>query len=179
MVGLNVLFWFFIVLFAVIGVMRGWAKELLVLSSAILGLFLITMLETFVPFIKNNLAVSPGPGLFWMRMIIFIVLGFFGYQTPNIPKLASTGRFVRERLQDALLGFFLGAVNGYFLFGSVWYFLQDAGYPYPGVVSDPSGTQFAETAASLMKLLPPVWLGSPTIYFAVAVVFVFILVVFL
>jgi hypothetical protein len=179
MVGLNVLFWFFVFLFGVIGLMRGWAKELLVFASAILGLFIIEMLETFVSFVKTNLAVSPGPGLFWMRLIIFVVLAFFGYQSPNIPKLASSGRFARERLQDALLGFFLGAVNGFFLFGSIWFFLQDAGYPYPGVVSDPAGTQFAEAADTLFKLLPPVWLGSPAIYFAVAVVFVFILVVFL
>ena len=38
MVTLNFLFWMFVILFGVIGAMRGWAKELLVTFSAILAL---------------------------------------------------------------------------------------------------------------------------------------------
>ncbi len=39
MISLSVLFWVFVILFAVIGLTRGWAKELMVSFSVILGLF--------------------------------------------------------------------------------------------------------------------------------------------
>ncbi len=63
--------------------------------------------------------------------MLLIVLVFFGYQTPNIPRLAGSGRFARERLQDSLLGLFLGALNGYLVWGTFWYFLDQARYPFP------------------------------------------------
>ena len=140
MVSLDVLFWLFIVLFGMIGLMRGWAKEMMVTFSVILALFIITVLETYVPFVTKMVLDAQRPGgdpqtVFWLRVVLLVVLTFFGYQTPNIPKLAGSGRFARDRLQDALLGLFLGAVNGYLVWGTLWYFLDQAHYPFPGIVS--------------------------------------------
>ena len=50
MISLSVLFWIYVIMFALIGAMRGWAKEVLVTSGVIVALFLVTILETFVPF---------------------------------------------------------------------------------------------------------------------------------
>ena len=44
MINLSVLFWIAI-MFALIGAMRGWAKEVLVTSGVIVALFLVTILE--------------------------------------------------------------------------------------------------------------------------------------
>ena len=44
MVSLTVLFGLLVLLFAVIGAMRGWAKELLVTSAVVLALFIIQIL---------------------------------------------------------------------------------------------------------------------------------------
>src|SRR5512137_538395 len=100
----------YVVLFAVIGAMRGWAKELLVTFSCILSLFLITVLESFVPGLSGILANAHPTTRFWFRSIMMILLVFFGYQTPNIRAIAA-GKFVRERLQDVLLGFIIGGIN--------------------------------------------------------------------
>jgi uncharacterized membrane protein required for colicin V production len=175
MIGLDVIFYLLIVLFAVIGMTRGWAKELLVTFSVILSLFILTVLEKFVPFIRDNLT---GANLFWLRGSLLAALVFFGYQGPNIPRLAGTNRFVRERLQDSLLGIFLGAVNGYLVWGTVWFFLQDAGYPFSFIYAPPAG-ETADAIQRLVMILPPCWLGAPAIYFAVAVAFAFVLVVFI
>jgi hypothetical protein len=108
-----------------------------------------------------------------------LVLVFFGYQTPNIQKIAGT-RFVREKLSDSLLGLFLGAVNGFLIVGSIWYFMDQSGYPFPRFISAPSADN--ELSASALQLLPylaPHWLGVPVIYFAVAITFIFLLVVFI
>ncbi len=181
MVSLDVLFWVFVLLFGIVGLMRGWAKELLVTFSVILALFIITVLQTYVPFITKLVMDAAKPGgdpqtVFWLRAGMLVVLSFFGYQTPNIPRLAGSGRFARDRLQDSLLGLFLGAVNGYLVWGTLWYFLDQAHYPFPGIVS-PDLTQ---SAKALISFLPPNWLlGVPTIFFAIAIAFAFVLVVFL
>ncbi|HEX7434280.1 MAG TPA: hypothetical protein VF326_11565 [Anaerolineaceae bacterium] len=175
MVSLLFLFWMYVVLFAVIGGMRGWAKEILVTFSVILAIFIITTLERFVPFMRDAIVGAPR---FWIRTIIILALVFFGYQGPNIPRLAGNNRFVRERLQDILLGIFLGAINGFLIFGSVWFFLNEAQYPFELISAPDSATSVGQTALGMIKFLPPTWLGAPAIYFAVALAFVFVLVVF-
>jgi UDP-N-acetylmuramate--alanine ligase len=76
----------------------------------------------------------------------------FGYQSPNIPRLAGTGRFARDRLQDSLLGFVLGAINGYLVWGTIWFYLNNAGYPFPQIFSPlPPGSD--TQAASIDQLL--------------------------
>jgi len=179
MVSLNILFWMMVILFGVIGSMRGWAKELLVSFGVILASFLITLLERFVPFIRDSIAFNGGAPSFWMRSIILLVAVFFAYQTPNLAKLAGSNRFARERLQDTLLGLFLGAVNGYLIFGSLWFYLDAAGYPFTHIVSAPPLGPDGDAARALIQLLPPHWLGTPGIYFAVAIAFAFVLVVFI
>ncbi|MCC6146163.1 MAG: CvpA family protein [Anaerolineaceae bacterium] len=177
MIALHVLFWIFVILFALIGLNRGWAKEMLVSFAIILGIFIINVLETFIPFVRDLAAVNQTGIIYWIRTILVILLVFFGYQGPNIPRLAATNRFVREKLQDSLLGFFLGALNGYLVIGSLWYFMNQAGYPFPNLISAPPPGDFGEASRNLIELLPPIWLHSPTIYFAVAICFAFVLVV--
>ncbi len=176
MLSLTFVFWLFVVIFAVIGAMRGWAKELLVTFAAILAIFIITVMERFVPFIRDALGGTPR---FWLRAGIIIALIFFGYQTPNITRFASGNRFARERLQDTLLGLFLGAVNGYLIIGSIWFFMHEANYPFPYITAPDPNTPMGEAAIKLLPLLPPQWLGTPAIYFAIAIAFVFVLVVFI
>lgn len=178
MVSLVVVFWMYVILFAIIGAMRGWARELLVSFSVILGLFIITVLERFVPFIGSTLNSIP-VFQFWLRFGLIAALVFFGYQSPNIPRLAAQNRFARDRLQDILLGVFLGALNGYLIVGSTWYFLHTANYPFPNLISAPTGT-VADVTSRMMALMPPDLLGgSAAIYFAVALAFAFVLVVFI
>jgi uncharacterized membrane protein required for colicin V production len=179
MVSLHIIFWLFVLLFALIGAMRGWARELLVTFAVVLALFILSVLERFVPFIRDILAGDSPRTLFWLRTMVLLALVFFGYQTPNLPRLAGSNRFARERLQDTLLGFFIGALNGFLIFGSIWYYLNDANYPFPIVTPPIPGTAGGDAAARLMPFLPPHWLTSPTIYFAVAIAFIFVLVVFL
>jgi len=176
MLSLTFVFWMYVVLFAMIGAMRGWARELLVSFAVILALFIITVLERFIPFIRDSLA---GSARFWLQVGVLAALFFFGDQTPNIPRIAASGRFARERLQDTLLGLFLGALNGYLIFGIIWYYMHEANYPFPYITAPLAGTPLGDAALKLVPLLPPHWMGSPAIYFAVALAFVFVLVVFI
>lgn len=179
MISLNAIFWILVILFALIGGVRGWAREILVTFGVILSIFIMTVLERFVPFINNTLAVNAPSSLFWLRAVMLLVLVFFGYQTPNLPRIAASGRFVRERLQDVLLGFFLGAVNGFMIWGTIWYYLDAAHYPFNIILPPDPATAMGQAAQRLLPFLPPAWLGTPVIYFAVAIAFVFVMVVFI
>jgi hypothetical protein len=176
MISLSVLFWMYVILFAIIGGMRGWAKEILVTSGAIVALFLINIMETFIPFIRDSLTAESA---FWVRIAVLGVMTFFGYQGPNIPRMVESGKFIRDRFEDVLLGIFLGSLNGYMIFGSAWHYLIEANYPFDWIKAPEQITEAGRNVEALMKILPPQWLTAPAIYIAVAIAFVFILVVFI
>ncbi len=74
----------------------------------------------------------------------------------------------------------MGGINGYLVWGTIWYYLDASGYPFPGVfIAAPAGSALETSIARLIALMPPHWLGIPVIYFAVAIAFAFVLVVFL
>ena len=56
MVSLTFMFWLFVLLFAIIGATRGWAKEILVTFAVILSLFLITIIEKFAPIVTKTIS---------------------------------------------------------------------------------------------------------------------------
>jgi uncharacterized membrane protein required for colicin V production len=176
MVTINFLFWFMVMLFGFIGAMRGWAKELLVTFSAILAMALMALLEKYIPFISS--LPENSTSLFWVRTVIMITLVAFGYQTVNLPQFAGKAR--REKLADSLLGFFLGGINAYLIFGSIWYYMHMAIYPFPNIIAAPMpGTPQGDAALALVPYLPPRLLGEPLIYFAVMLAFIFVIVVYI
>ncbi len=180
MISIHILLWIFIVLFAIVGAIRGWAKELLVVFAVILGLFSINVLESFVPFFKTIMNSSSDASAFWIHTGIIAGLVFFGYQTPKLQRLVDSGRFVRNFLQDTLVGGILGALNGYLIFGTIWYYLNEAGYPFTFVTAPDPTTLNGVAAINWIDFLPPSWLmGNPAIYVAVAICFILVLVVFI
>jgi len=176
MMSIVYVFWMYVLLFAVIGAMRGWAKELLVSFSVILSLALNHVLRKYIP-LAQNLAETD-TSLFWVRTIILLVLVYFGYQTVvSIPHLASRAR--RERLQDTLFGAFLGAINGYLVSGTVLYYVHLTDYAFQNVITKPTSPELLQTINQMMLYMPPQLLGEPGIYFAIILSFVFILVVYI
>ncbi len=170
MITLNAVFWMLVSVFGAIGAVRGWAKELLVTFSAILGLFIVTVLEQFVPFMASFMADGGNERQFAVRAIIMVAISFFGYQTPNIQRLSEV--LVRERFQDSLLGIFIGLINGYFIVGTLLYFMDQFNYPYDFLFPP-----VTDQALEMFKYFPPEWLDIPAVYFAVAVAFTFVVVV--
>ncbi|HVN14646.1 MAG TPA: CvpA family protein [Anaerolineales bacterium] len=177
MMSIIYVLWMYVILFAVIGAMRGWAKELMVSFSVVAALAVNFLLRRYIPIVID--LKEDSTSLFWIRSLILIGLVYFGYQTVvAIPHLAS--KAARERLQDALFGAFLGAFNGYLIAGTLLFYLSQANYPYPDIVSaPPQGSTLANSVAMLMQYMPPRWLGEPTIYFAVIIILIFIIVVYI
>ena len=176
MMSVVYLFWMFVILFAIIGWIRGWAKELLVAFSVILALGLNHIIRRYIPMAQS--LAETDESLFWIRTLILLVLVYFGYQTVvSIPHLAS--RAVRERLQDTLFGGIMGAVNGYLIAGTILFYLHVADYPFERVVSKPADPALLQSVNQMMLYMPPQLLGEPGIYFAIILAFVFVLVVYI
>jgi uncharacterized membrane protein required for colicin V production len=177
MVTINFVFWMFVIFFGIVGIFRGWAKELLVTFSVIVALTLSGLLYQYVPFVS---ALDPhGTALFWVNTIILLVLVYFGYQSVSFRRV--TEKATRgEKLGDLILSFILGAFNAYLIFGSLWWFVAQAGYPFTDLITPPvKGTPQGDAAIQLMNYLPPNLVGVPTIYFVVVIAFIFVLVVYI
>lgn len=174
MVPFETFFYGLILLFGIIGAMRGWAKELLVIFSAILSRFVEVVLFDIVPFIGPALTGLPPKTKFYVRILISGVVVIFGYATPAVlTRFQAKAR--KEKFQDLLLGFFIGAINGFLIIGMLWGFMETMGYGIWGI-SAPA-TAAAQTIAA--KYLPTVWLAGPLLYAAVALAFAFVLIVFI
>ncbi len=179
MVSLAVLFYIFIVIFALIGAIRGWAKEVTATFSVFLSLFILAVLQSFVPAVDTYLNNSPVSSQVTFKLFTLGVVVFAGYQTPNLPMFMQNQHFKRNQMQDVILGFLIGGFNGYMIYGSLWYFIHEGGYPFSFVLAPIAGTPAGQAALQLIPLLPPVWLVAPGIYFAIAIAFLFVLMVFI
>jgi len=176
MMSLVYIFWMYVILFGIIGMLRGWAKEMLVAFSVIVALTLNHVMRKYVPVVQQLPAESTS--LFWVLSLVLIALVFFGYQTVAlIPHLQS--KATRERLQDSLFGVIVGGLNGYLVAGSVLFYLVQTQFTvFQNIVLPPSPETEAAVQA-LMGYMPPQLLGEPGIYFAVILCFIFVIVVYI
>ncbi len=175
MVPIETVFWGLIIFFGLVGALRGWAKEIIVSFSVVLARAMEDVLIRFVPAIGSSLvamSTSNPRGWFNLRLIIFILVIFFGYASPAISSSLGA-RARREKFQDVLLGFFIGAFNGFLIIGTVWGFLDVLGYGIWGI-TPPQSTLGAE----ILKYAPLAWMRGGTLYVMLVLAFIFVIVVF-
>lgn len=192
MLSLYVLFWLMIVLFALIGAMRGWSKEVIAMAGLILSLFVLkTFGWTLVRIVGgvDDVAIAANlPAVmrrqFYLLALIHLVIAFFSYQGVNLIGGRLSGR---ERLQERLLGMIVGAVNGYLVVGTLWALLEfqvtadgfvplTSGFPY---AFDPLLTRpIAATPGMqlVMTHLPLPWL-SGALPIMMVLIFLFVIIV--
>jgi hypothetical protein len=188
MIPLNTVFWGLVFLFGMIGALRGWAKEILVSSSVFLSMFIQQVFGQYIlgptnpylPMLLDASAEVAGPEKysttqFYVCTGLLLLLTFFGYAGPTLVGRVGS-KVARERLQDALLGFFLGLLNGFLIMGMLWFYLHKSGYAIGGITPPPENTPAWTIAQSY---LVPIWLTIPVLYVAIALAFVFIIIVFI
>jgi hypothetical protein len=197
MLSLTAAFWIMVFLFAFVGMMRGWTKEIVVTSAVILALFTINQfMSTIFGFIGWDNTVTPPPEVrrweFFVMSAILLSLAFFGYQGPTLARSRVGDRLSRrDNLQDRVLGFLVGGTNGWLIVGTVWAFLEnklvgpsnwlrytpDVPYPFnPTTIVRPA----PELAPIIDNLPIPILTQSPYILpLLLVLVFLFVLVVLL
>ena len=175
MISLYFAFWMFIAFFAIVGAMRGWAAELLVSFSAVLSIFIIIILREF-----QFIQILEPKTSFWVQSGLILLFAFFGYQTPRFSAIGRA-KVARERVQDTVMGILVGGANGYLIMGSLWHYLIQINYQLSekfNYIIAPDGSELGLKTIQLIESLPPVWLVTPWIYFAVAIAFAFVVIVF-
>ncbi len=179
MIALSSIFWIMIVFFGLIGMMRGWAKEIIVTAGVVLALFAEEQFgeRAFVDPVTGAHYMDPQQE-FILRAGFFVIVTFFAYQTPGMANEFTGGKWsskLQKGLQEAILGFIIGMVNGYLIVGSLWWYADQLGYPFPGYVVPPDPFS---PSGQLVPHLPPAWLSSGVLLpMLVVVLFLFVIIV--
>ena len=138
MIQLTVLLGAMIFIFAMVGFSRGWNKEIIATSGIILALF---ALFQFNATLDTLLANVPADQRLLVRASLFSLVVFFAYQERAIINKESLERRPRDegrdRLQSSVLGGLVGGINGYLVWGSLWYFMHVTDYPLSPYLSRP------------------------------------------
>ncbi len=186
MIELSTIFIALMVLFGVIGMMRGWVREIQVTAAAVLAMFIIEQISPWVWTVlvqrtsAEMLAADPLGTL--RRLVMFkaailLIVVFFGYQGPMLVHFASSGRVrarPRETIQEGMLGLLIGLLNGYLILGALWWYLHVAQYPFDWIISP---LNFPNSgSAKMIAYLPLRFLPSPWLEILVVVFFLIVLV---
>jgi len=174
MIQLATVYWFLIVLFAVIGFLRGWTREIVSTAGIILALFATWQFDGAL--LKPLTKGATEQQIFYLYAGILAIIAFFSYQTPSVAARLSEGRYWarREGLQERLLGLVIGGINGYLLFGSVWYYLDVTRYPFPPFIVAPAP---GSASYAMVESLPLIFLvNSQLLTILVVVLFLFVIV---
>jgi uncharacterized membrane protein required for colicin V production len=194
MLSLQVLFWITVGAFALVGALRGWAREIVATSGLVLALFIINQFGyTFLDRIGQSAADLGDPNLaqkrqFYLDTGFLLFLAFFSYQSPRLAGSIGARLRPRDTIQDKLLGAIVGGVNGYLIAGSIWAFLEFTqvgsgqwvqlapGVPYPFdpalIVRPAVGTTAAGMVANM-----PIPLLAPYLPYLMVIMFLFVIIV--
>ena len=140
MINANLVFVIFVLIFGLIGTMRGWVREVIVTASLVLALFVLNQLGERWNTIVNGITGQHSGEQWLLRAAPLFIIAFFGYLGPAVVR----SRFdpnTRGKLEQGILAFIIGAINGYIIFSTVVYIAWRAGIldnpPTPGPNQSP------------------------------------------
>lgn len=140
MINANLVFVIFIIIFGLIGAMRGWVREVIVTASLVLALFVLNQLGDKWNGLVGGFAAQHSSEQWILRVAPLLVIAFFGYLGPAIVR----NRFEqtpRGKVEQASLAFIVGMVNGYILFSTLMFIAWRSGMldnpPTPGTNQSP------------------------------------------
>ncbi len=162
------LVWLIIVLiFGLIGVVRGFLRELGVTTVMVVLLFAVTFFEGKITPLVTMVAAQVLPSSvtalqagFWVVLITVTAFVSYHGQTLKFEGIDVKG----------FLGLFFnlitGLANGYLIAGSIWFYLDRLGYPLLNI----SCESLSPLAKMLVPMMPPQLLAPYLLYVAVLLV---------
>lgn len=163
MIPIEIVFFIVIAIFGLVGLVRGFLRELgvtlplvvLLWAYSALGERLLQLMERGVTAVGYPLSPTTGDlirFLFFLFTLVFVT--FIAYQGETLAFAGSNP----PGLQGWLLALLIGMVNGYLIAGTAWYYLARYNYPVQnlGAVQLPL-TPLAQTIST--SALPPYVLG--------------------
>lgn len=204
MISILTIFFYMVFFFGLIGSMRGWQLEVIATTGLIGTIAALTQFgNDFVPRLVEVTmfiwGVEPDPataadrGSVIIQLAFMCLMAFFSYQVVSrISQNIGSNRLgdrLRNGFQKRFIGFFLGLINGYLFFGSLWGFLEfvlvpGIGYqrrlpltaPYPFSIETITRPDVNSAAQAWIEFLPVGWL-SPTIWLLLFFAFFFLVII--
>ena len=162
---IEIVFLVLLMVFGIIGVVRGYGRELGVTTMLLITLFVLELLDERYRD-KLNQAVgalissaSADGTRAWIFVVVLIVVAFMSYEGQTLSFAGNRGRIVFD------LG--TGLLNGYLLIGSIWHYLHLANWPLLSVTQT-----YTPLYNVMVRLLPPAIFSWP--YFVGLVVLLLI-----
>ncbi len=164
MAPIELFFGVLVFVFALIGLVRGFLRELGVTTVMMFALF---VLDTFEPYLDQgvNKVMTLGDGLIQAQsqdatqtalfVLVILVVAFISYAGET---LAFGGDGPSGALGSGL-GLLIGAFNGYLIAGSIWYYLDKWDYAIRWMGFSSEG--LSDLAEALVGFLPNNFLGQP------------------
>ncbi len=202
MINASVVFAVFLLIFVIVGAMRGWQREVVAAAAIVLALFAMQSLNgvdrlTSLVSAAPAAAADPSSQLsaadrvkvnrFFVLVAPFLLLTFFGYLGPTLTRQLSGGRFgdrARASVQGSLIGMFFGAINGWLVISTIARFAFNQGLlPDQGQCPATGPALFLPPAGGWSKLIfvessAYVLLTGMPLIIALVVLFVFVIVAF-
>jgi len=164
---IEVFFGLIVFVFSLIGLARGFLKELGVTTVMMSLLFFLSIFE---PYLDKGMAKvlgansqfillnEKGEAQCWVFVFVIVSAAFVSYQGET---LAFGGEPPRG-FQGVLLGLLTGSLNGYLIGGTLWFYMDKLNYPIAllGFSSD----NLSGLARGLIEFLPMNFLGQPLLF---------------
>ncbi len=181
---IEVLWGIIILVFIMVTLVRGYQRELGITILLLLVLFVELYFGDRIESILVNKVFKQVFALFNVKntetlqnfllvvtyQSLLLVVLFLGYEgrTLSFPGAPRPG------MEGVLISIFIGAVNGWLVTGTIWYYLDKYNYPYLvewGILKP----EWTKTAQVLMKYLPPrLFEGRPEVLAVFAALLIFI-----
>ena len=140
MINANLVFAMFVLVFGLIGAMRGWVREIIVTASLVLALFVLNQLGDKWNTVVNGFTAQHSTEQWLLRTAPMFIIGFFGYLGPTVVR-SRFEQTTRGKLEQGMLAFIVGMINGYILFSTLAFVAWRAGIldnpPAPGQGQSP------------------------------------------
>jgi hypothetical protein len=143
--------WFLAAFFGLIGYLRGWDKELVVTAAIVLTAFMLMQFDALLRTMLPGLGASQQ---FFIQITTFLIIVFIIYNARNLA-VTIEGR----NIQSGILGIIVGALNGYLIGGTLWYFLDINEYPLEQFIIAPAANS---PSIAAVNWIPLVILGGGT-----------------
>lgn len=165
MAPIEVFFGVIVIMFAFIGFVRGFLREL---GVTLVLMFLLFFLSRFEPQLTQGLTRIMSSRVLraghdadllqcWLYIFVLVAATFVSYQGETLAfggKLGPGG-------QAVLLGGLTGMLNGYLFAGSLWYYMDRFDYPIAFLGFTAQG--LSPLARGMLEFLPITFLGQPLI----------------
>ncbi len=148
MIQFYAMMWILATFGAVIGFLRGWNRELIAMMGILLSSVVLLQLDAILR--STILSFFARDHIFVIQMILFFVIVYNAYRTNRFEPSSGRGN---PSTQASVLGMLAGAINGYLIGGTIWYFMDINEYPFSPLVIAPAPNSPSAEAIGSMPLI--------------------------